>query len=108
MVTPLRDILRAAVKTWGLEPVARLARLQAAWSRLVGGELAAASAPVSLRGGRLLVAVTNSTAGQEIRVRRADILRVLVRELGEEVVTDIRPVARRRLPGGQFGREKPR
>lgn len=96
MVTPLRDILKAAVRAWGLEPAARLARAQAAWGRIVGPALAEVSAPVALRGGRLLVGVTHSTAGQEIRLRRRDIKEALTRELGEDVVSDVVPVSRRR------------
>ncbi len=98
MVTPVRDILKSAVRAWGLEPAARLASAQAAWPRVVGSALAGVSAPVALRGARLLVGVTHPTAGQEVRLRRAAILTALTRELGEAVVGDVVPVARRRLP----------
>jgi predicted nucleic acid-binding Zn ribbon protein len=104
MVTPLRDILKAAVKAWGLEPAARLARAQAAWTRIVGPALSEMSVPITLRGGRLLVGVTHPAAGQEIRLRRASILEALARELGEEAVTDVVPVARRSLRQSTSGR----
>lgn len=98
MVTPIRDILRTVAQTWNLEPAARLARAQEAWSRIVGQTLAEMSAPVAIRGGRLSVGVVHAVAGQEIRLRRTAIVRALARELGEEAVTDVLPVPRRRLP----------
>jgi predicted nucleic acid-binding Zn ribbon protein len=108
MVTPIRDILKAAVRGWGLEPAARLARAQAAWARLVGPAMAEASAPVALRGGRLLVGVTHPTVGQEIRLRRPHLVAALARELGEDVITEVVPVARRRLPAAAGGRSTTR
>ncbi len=98
MVTPIRDILKSAVRAWGLEPAARLAIAQAAWPCIVGSALAEVSAPVALRGARLLVGVTHPTAGQEVRLRRAAIITALTRELGEAAIGDVVPIARRRLP----------
>jgi hypothetical protein len=108
MVTPLRDILKSAARAWGLEPAARLAAAREAWPKIVGPAVAPASAPVALRGPRLYVGVTNSTVGQEIRLRRTAIAQALNRTLGEEVVTDVVPVARRRLPGREERRVQPR
>ncbi len=98
MVTPLRDILKSTVRAWGLEPAARLALAQAAWPRIVGPTLAEVSAPVALRGRRLLVGVMHPTAGQEVRLRRMVIVAALTLELGEAAVGDVVPVARPRLP----------
>ncbi len=97
MVTPLRDILKSAVRAWGLEPAARLALAQAAWPRIVGPALVEVSAPVAVRGARLLVGVTHPAAGQEVRLRRTAIVAALARELGEAAISDVVPVARRRL-----------
>ena len=99
MVTPLRDILKSAARAWGLEPAARLAAAREAWPKIAGPALATASAPVALRGSRLYVGVTNSTVGQEIRLRRTAIMHALNRALGEAAVADVVTVARRRLPG---------
>lgn len=99
MVTPIRDILKAAVRTWGLEPAARLARAQEVWPQIAGAALAESSAPVALRGGRLLVGVTHAAAGQEVRLRRTVLLRSLASALGEDAVTEIVPVSRWRLRG---------
>jgi predicted nucleic acid-binding Zn ribbon protein len=105
MVTPLRDILRAAARAWGVEPAAHLAIAREAWPRIVGGPLAAASAPLSIRSGRLRVAVTHPAAGQEIRLRAGAIVAALNREIGAPVVDEVVAVARR-LPGsgGAAGR----
>jgi hypothetical protein len=104
VVTPLRDILRSAAQAWGLEPAARLAAAREAWPTIVGPTLAAASAPVALRGRRLHVGVTNSTAGQEIRLRGTAIMHAVNRALGEAAVADVVTVARRRLPGRREAR----
>ena len=109
MVTPIREILKTAARAWGIEPAARLALAQLAWRRIVGQALAESSAPVALRGQTLLVGVTHPTAGQEMRLRRGAILKALARELREDAVTDVVPVARRRLPAGTRGpRSSPR
>jgi predicted nucleic acid-binding Zn ribbon protein len=99
MVTPLRDILRAAARAWGIEPAAHLASARAAWPRVVGEPLAAASAPLHIRGGRLRVAVTHPAAAQEIRLRAGAIAAAVNREIGAPVVVEVIAVARRRLPG---------
>lgn len=98
MVTPLKEILRAAARRMGIEAVAYLVEAQAAWPRVVGPALAAESAPVRLRKGLLLVGVSHPATGHEIRLRQAEILVALAREIGEGAVTSIRPVGRRRLP----------
>lgn len=98
MVTPLRDILKGAVKAWGLEPAARLAAVRSAWPRIVGAALAATSAPLVIRGPRLDVGVTHPAAGQEVRLRTRAITRAVNQALGEEAVSEVRVVTRRRLP----------
>jgi predicted nucleic acid-binding Zn ribbon protein len=95
MVTPLRDILRSAARTWGIEPAVRLAAVQSAWARVVGPTLAEMSAPVGLRGGRLRVAVTHPTAAQEVRLRGPAIAAALAREIGEGVVTEVATIVRK-------------
>ncbi len=97
MVTPIRSILKSAARAWGLEPAARLAAARAAWPRMAGPALAASSAPVGVRGKTLLIGVTNATAAQEIRLARTTIVHALAQELGEDGITDIVPVTRRRL-----------
>lgn len=97
MVTPIRSILKTAARAWGIEPAAHLATARAAWPRIAGPALAASSAPLAVRGRRLLVAVTNATAGQEVRLMKAAIMHALREELGEGAIVDVVPVARRRL-----------
>jgi hypothetical protein len=97
MVTSVRASLRAGARAWGIEPAARLALARTAWPQIVGPTLARVSAPVSLRGGRLLVGVRHPSAAQEIRLRGGAIIRALVRHLEEDVVTEVVPVARRHL-----------
>jgi hypothetical protein len=94
MVTPVRDILAASVKAWGLEPAARRA-----WTRIVGDALAGVSAPMGIRAGRLRVAVLHVTAAHEIRLRSVSIASALNQELGESVVREVATVPRRTLPG---------
>lgn len=97
MVTPIRSILKSAARAWGLEPAARLAAARTAWPRIAGPALAASSAPVGVRGKTLLIGVTNATAAQEIRLARMTITYALAKEFGEDGITDIVPVTRRRL-----------
>jgi hypothetical protein len=75
-----------------------LAAARSAWTAIVGGPLAGATAPVTLRGATLVVGATSPAAAQEIRLRAAAIVRALARSLGEEAVARVVPVMRRRLP----------
>lgn len=103
MVVPIKEVLRAAARALGIEPALHLATARDLWPRVVGQSLAGVSAPVTLRGKRLLVGVTHEAAGNEIRLRRAEILAALARELGAGAISDVAPVARRRLPGREPG-----
>jgi predicted nucleic acid-binding Zn ribbon protein len=98
MVTPVRDILKREARAWGLQPAVRLATARANWRRIVGPALAALSAPLAVREGRLEIAVTHPAAAQEIRLRAAAIADAVNRALEERAVTAVVPVARRRLP----------
>ncbi len=108
MVVPIREVLRSAARALGIEPAVHLATAREIWPRIAGQALAGVSAPVTLRGRRLLVGVTHEAAGQEIRLRRAEIVAALARELGKGAITDVTPVARRRLPGRAPGQEDAR
>lgn len=105
MVTPVREVLARGIHRWGLEPAARLAEARRRWNALVGASLAEVSAPVGVRGKTLLVGVTHSAAGQEIRLRRAAILAGLAGKGGGGAFDDVRVVTRRRLgrPGARSG-----
>ncbi|MDQ7859615.1 MAG: DUF721 domain-containing protein [Armatimonadota bacterium] len=103
MVTPIRDILKSAARTWGIEPAVRLAAVQVAWARIVGPTLAGMSAPIGLRGRRLRVAVMHPAAAQEIRLRGPAILAALAREIGEGAVSEIATVSRRQIRPGRTG-----
>ncbi len=99
MVLPIRDVLKSAARSLGIEPAAHLASARAAWPRIAGAALAGMSAPLNIKGRRLLVAATHPAAAQEIRLRRAEILAALAREVGGGAITELTPVARQRLPG---------
>jgi hypothetical protein len=98
VVISVRDILKSGARRWGLAPAVRLAAARAAWPAIVGDPLAAATAPVTLRGQTLVVGATSPVAAQEIRLRAGAIVRALIREMGEEAVTRVVPVMRHRLP----------
>ena len=106
MVTPIREILARAVGGWGLEPAVRLAHARRVWGAIVGPTLAKISAPVAIHGKTLLVGVTHPTAGQDVRLRRSNILAALAAESEKPTLDDIRIVPRRRLPGQRPVRER--
>ena len=97
MVTSLRTILNAVTKTLKLEPAAHLARAQQAWPSVAGQAVASGSAPVGLRGKRLFVGVTHPAIGQEVKLREAEIVRALAKELGPGTIDAVVPVPRRSI-----------
>jgi hypothetical protein len=97
MVTPLKTILKAVTKTLKLEPAAYLAATRQVWPTIAGPVVSAASTPVGLRGKRLFIGVTHPAVGQEIKLRQAEFVRALSKQLGRGTIEAIVPVPRRHL-----------
>lgn len=60
------------------------------WESIVGGPIAKATTAVRIVKGVLVVKVRNSTWRNELVLRKQDIIRSLNKDLGEDVVKDIR------------------
>lgn len=83
MLTVVRDILRQAARTLGLEPAIYLVRAREVWPQVVGPTLAGGTEPRSVRGSTVVVAATHPLVAQEVRLRREEILEGLRRYLPE-------------------------
>jgi predicted nucleic acid-binding Zn ribbon protein len=69
---------------WNAEAAA--ARVLADWPRIVGPEVAAASRPVRLRGGELLLEAESTAWATQLRLLSRSILARIAAELGPDVV----------------------
>lgn len=82
----LRDLLRRAEARYPDQAH----RVWEVWESAVGPEVARRSSPVSLQGGRLLVAVSTSAWVQQLSFLRERLREALNQALGQNVVRDIR------------------
>ncbi|MDQ7819122.1 MAG: DUF721 domain-containing protein [Armatimonadota bacterium] len=104
-LTSLRTILLNAASALGVERAAWEALVQQAWAEVVGGEAAAHSRPVGIRGRTLLVEVDEAGWVQELTARRSGLLAGLNRHLGGPVLEEMRVRIGRREGAGGRGRE---
>ncbi len=89
-LTPLRTILLDAAAALGVERAAWEALVRQEWGAVVGGEAAAHSQPVRIRGRTLLVEVDEVGWVQELTARRSGLLAELNRRLGGPVLEEMR------------------
>lgn len=90
MLTPLRQILKAAAKSLGVERAAYAALVDEVWPEVVGPEAAAHTRTVTLRGGTLLVDAAPGPWAQELTAQRTRFIQDINRRLGDPVVSEIR------------------
>ena len=82
----LSDVLSALLTERGWATPVTEARLFADWAGLVGEDIAAHCAPVSLRDGELRVAAQSTVWATQLRLMASNILAALRAELGPDVV----------------------
>lgn len=90
MLTSLRELLRGAAKSLGVERAALGALIAEMWPEVVGAEAAAHSRPAGLRGGVLTAEVAAGIWAQELSARRGGFAEEINRRLGTRAVTEIR------------------
>lgn len=86
----LGDVLPEITGTLGLPDPSTLQTLRAAWPELVGAQIAAHSAPRTLRDGMLTIAVDSAPWATQLRYLESGLLARLEERLGDGVVTRIR------------------
>lgn len=102
MLTPLREILKAAAKSLGLQRAAHAALVAEVWPEVVGGEAAAHTQTAGLRGGTLLVEAEPGPWAQELTAQRARFIEEINKRLGDPVISEIRV----RQKPGVYGRRR--
>lgn len=94
VLTAVRDILRQAARSLGIEPTVYLVRAREVWPQVVGPTLAGGTEPRSLRGNTVVVVATHALVAQEVRLRREEILESLRRHLPEAGLRELRVIIR--------------
>ncbi len=77
-------LVPAVLRDLGLDESARALRIQEAWERAVGAEVASHAQPVALRNGALEVQVDSSAWCQTLRLRAPELLDRLASALGDD------------------------
>jgi predicted nucleic acid-binding Zn ribbon protein len=85
---PAATALRTALAD--AAPKTPLAALQAAWSEVVGEQIAAAATPVAERGGEALIGCSDSVWAQELDLMQGQLLERLQGRLGEQSPRSLR------------------
>lgn len=96
--TPIGEIVDGLMRERVFARGRPIGRLASAWGVVVGPRLAAESAPVSLEGGVLVVAVTDGPWGAQVRFLAAEIRRKANAALGSDEVHRVQVVVRRSEP----------
>ena len=89
-LTPLRDILREALKASGMDVDLELYRLWEQWTDLVGPAIAKNAHPVAIKKTLLLVNVSSAPWMQQLQYLKNELMEKLNSALGREAVKDIR------------------
>jgi predicted nucleic acid-binding Zn ribbon protein len=76
--------------TSGLAPATTLARVQQAWERAVGPQVAAAGLPTAERDGVLTVTCSDAVWSAELELMGPDLAERVNRELGEGLIQGLR------------------
>jgi predicted nucleic acid-binding Zn ribbon protein len=84
---PIGAVLRGFAEDRGWQRPLAEARVFAEWSAIVGSDVAAHCAPVSLRAGELRIAAESTAWATQLRLLSATLLERLVNELGPSIVT---------------------
>lgn len=100
VLTAVRDILRQAARTLGIEPAVYLVRAREVWPQVVGPTLSGGTEPRSLRGNTVVVVATHALVAQEVRLRREEILESLRRHLPEAGLRELRVIIRQGVGRG--------
>jgi predicted nucleic acid-binding Zn ribbon protein len=96
--TPIGAIVDGLMRERVFARGAPIGRLANDWAAVVGERLAAASSPVSLDGGVLVVATTEGAWGAQVRFLAEEIRKKANRTLGVEEVRRVHVVVRSETP----------
>lgn len=88
--TPVGEIVEKLLKGLNLEARVSRENLHKFWPQAVGEKFALHSWPVSFRGKTLIIGVADSLWMQEMSLRRQEILEGIARELGPDLVNNLR------------------
>lgn len=88
---PVRDVLTAVMRNFGLQEHLDQAHVASAWKQIVGDFIATHSSPSRLKAGVLYVQVLQPTVRYELeRVWKSEILKKLKDQFGARKIRDIR------------------
>ena len=96
--TPIGEIVEGLLRERIFARGVPIGQLASDWASIVGPRLAAASSPVSLDGGILVVATGNGPWGAQVRFLADEIRKKANASLGSEQVRRVQVVVRPELP----------
>jgi predicted nucleic acid-binding Zn ribbon protein len=100
---PVSASLDAVTRSIGAPRAGVLATIFGRWPELVGRDVAAHSAPQSLRGGSLVVAVDQPAWATQLRWLSADLIRCVAAATGGDTVQEVQVVVRPSIPRPRSG-----
>lgn len=89
-LTPLKDILPEALKTWSHRPKDLVTIIRERWVAVVGPSLATLTTPVKLERELLVIGVQSSPLANELQLLQEKILENLRREVPAASLTRLR------------------
>ncbi len=86
---PVGDLMKLFVKEYGLEPGLERTRIFSSWDKIVGQKYALMTTNKFFRDGKLFCSINSSAAKTQLFINREQIRKMINKELGEDLVTEI-------------------
>ena len=87
---PIKDVIGEILDTYKLKGKLDEVNLRNCWEKLMGKAVANRTKSISLKDGLLTIQVTSAPLSQELHFATAKIISVLNREIGEEIIREVR------------------
>lgn len=86
---PLGDIIKAVLRTHGLEDKLTETKIFSSWEKIMGPPIAKYTDRLSLKQGNLIVYLRSSVLRNELTYAKTKIIKMINEELGKPAVQDI-------------------
>lgn len=86
----IKEVIGEILETYKLKGRLDEVKLRNSWEKLMGKAVANRTRSISLRDGLLVIQVTSAPLSQELHMGASKIISLLNREIGEEIIREIR------------------
>ena len=86
----IKEVIGEILETYKLKGRLDEVKLRNSWEKLMGKAVSSRTRSISLKDGMLIIQVTSAPLSQELYMGASKIISLLNREIGEEIIREIR------------------